>query len=42
MQKQDGVRTRGLSALVDWLSQYQAFWKERLERLRELLKEVDK
>jgi DNA-binding transcriptional ArsR family regulator len=35
------VEPHGLSPLLDWLSQYQAFWKERLDRLTELLKEVD-
>src|SRR5919112_491168 len=31
------VEPRGLRPLVDWISQYQAFWKERLGRLERLL-----
>jgi DNA-binding transcriptional ArsR family regulator len=36
------VEPRGLRPLVDWISQYQAFWKERLERLEKLLEKMDK
>ncbi len=36
------VEPRGLSPLVDWISHYQAFWKERLERLERLLEKMDK
>jgi DNA-binding transcriptional ArsR family regulator len=35
------VEPRGLSPLVDWISHYQAFWKERLQRLETLLEEMD-
>jgi DNA-binding transcriptional ArsR family regulator len=35
------LEPRGLSPLVDWISQYQAFWRERLERLGKLLEEMD-
>ena len=35
------VEPQGLSPLVDWISHYQAFWKERLDRLEKLLKELD-
>src|SRR3954449_6967987 len=35
------VEPRGLRPLVDWISQYQAFWKERLERLEKLLEKMD-
>jgi DNA-binding transcriptional ArsR family regulator len=35
------VEPRGLSPLVDWISHYQAFWKERLERLEQLLEKMD-
>ena len=35
------VEPKGLQPLVDWISHYQAFWKERLRRLDELLKELD-
>ncbi len=30
----------GMKPLIHWLSHYQAFWKERLPRLRSLLKEM--
>jgi len=36
------VEPRGLRPLVDWISRYQAFWKERLERLERLLEKMDK
>jgi DNA-binding transcriptional ArsR family regulator len=32
---------RGLAPLVDWMSDYGAFWRERFADLRELLKEID-
>jgi DNA-binding transcriptional ArsR family regulator len=35
------VEPRGLKPLVDWLSHYQAFWKEHLVKLRALLEEMD-
>ena len=35
------VEPRGLRPLVDWISKYQAFWKERLERLERLLEKMD-
>lgn len=35
------VEPRGLKPLVDWLSHYQAFWTERLGKLRALLEEMD-
>lgn len=31
----------GLRPLVDWIEQYQAFWHDRLERLRSVLKDMD-
>ncbi len=31
----------GLKPLVDWIDRYQAFWHERLGRLRALLKDLD-
>ena len=31
----------GLVPLLDWLSHYDAFWRERLTNLRGLLKEID-
>jgi len=35
------VEAKGLRPLFDWISHYQAFWLERLERLQTLLNEVD-
>lgn len=35
------VEPKGLRPLVDWIAHYQAFWSERLDRLRALLKEMD-
>ena len=31
----------GLAPLVDWMSHYGAFWRERFTNLRTLLKEID-
>jgi DNA-binding transcriptional ArsR family regulator len=31
----------GLGPLIDWLSHYDAFWRERFSNLRTLLKEID-
>jgi DNA-binding transcriptional ArsR family regulator len=35
------VDARGLRPLIDWLTHYQAFWPERLNRLHALLEEMD-
>jgi DNA-binding transcriptional ArsR family regulator len=35
------ARPDGLAPLFDWLSHYDAFWRERFGNLRELLKEID-
>ena len=35
------VEPRGMKPLVDWISHYQAFWKQRLERLAKLLENMD-
>src|SRR5258706_13110100 len=35
------VAPQGLRPLVDWISQYQAFWVERVERLKILLEEIE-
>ena len=32
---------QGLSPLVDWMSHYGVFWRERFANLRSLLKEID-
>jgi DNA-binding transcriptional ArsR family regulator len=31
----------GLAPLVDWMSHYGVFWRERFAKLRALLKEID-
>lgn len=31
----------GLAPLLDWLSHYDAFWRERFTDIRDLLKEID-
>src|SRR4051812_24779582 len=35
------ARPDGLAPLFDWLSHYDAFWRERFGNLRTLLKEID-
>src|SRR5882762_7765212 len=35
------VRAKGLKPLVDWISHYQVFWVERLDKLSRLLREMD-
>jgi DNA-binding transcriptional ArsR family regulator len=35
------VDPKGLRPLIDWLTHYQAFWPERLNRLHALLEEMD-
>lgn len=35
------VDPRGLGPLVDWLTRYRAFWPQRIEKLKSLLKEMD-
>src|ERR1700722_7841508 len=32
---------QGLAPLIDWLGRYRAFWPERIERLKDVLKEMD-
>jgi DNA-binding transcriptional ArsR family regulator len=32
---------KGLAPLVDWMSHYGVFWRERFAKLRTLLKEID-
>ena len=45
--RRDGRRTfyraspEGLAPLVDWISQYRAFWTERIDVLQTLLNEMD-
>jgi DNA-binding transcriptional ArsR family regulator len=35
------VEPKGLRPLVAWITHYQAFWTDRLEKLQGLLKEMD-
>jgi DNA-binding transcriptional ArsR family regulator len=35
------AKPEGLTPLVDWMSHYGAFWRERFADLRTLLKEID-
>ncbi|WP_338426282.1 ArsR/SmtB family transcription factor [Sphingopyxis kveilinensis] len=35
------ARPEGLSPLSDWLGYYESFWRERLDTLHDLLKEID-
>ena len=35
------ARPEGLAPLFDWLSHYDAFWRDRFSDLRSLLKETD-
>src|SRR3954466_2320792 len=35
------AQPEGLAPLSDWLSHYEAFWRERLNNLRILLEEID-
>lgn len=35
------ARPDGLAPLVDWMSHYGVFWRERFANLRSLLKEID-
>ena len=35
------ARSDGLAPLVDWMSHYGVFWRERFADLRTLLKEID-
>jgi DNA-binding transcriptional ArsR family regulator len=36
------VDPRGLKPLVDWVDRYRAFWPGRLEKLKHVLKEMDR
>jgi DNA-binding transcriptional ArsR family regulator len=35
------AQSEGLEPLVDWMSRYDTFWRERFSNLRTLLKEID-
>jgi DNA-binding transcriptional ArsR family regulator len=36
------ARPQALAPLVDWMTQYGAFWRDRFDRLEELLERMDK
>ena len=36
------IESRGLKPLIDWIAHYQAFWTEHVDRLEQLLEEMDK
>ena len=46
-EQRDGRHVRysiepdGMAPLFDWLARYRAFWPEKIERLKTLLKEMD-
>ena len=35
------ARPDGLTPLIDWMSLYGVFWRDRVAKLRDLLKEID-
>jgi hypothetical protein len=35
------IEPAGLEPLIDWLGRYRAFWPARIERLKDLLKDMD-
>ena len=35
------IAPNGLAPLIDWLGHYQAFWRERFDKLEKLLKETE-
>ncbi|MDV2964899.1 metalloregulator ArsR/SmtB family transcription factor [Nitratireductor aquimarinus] len=35
------IKPDGLAPVVDWLARYRAFWPERVDRLKTLLREMD-
>ena len=35
------IEPQGLAPLIDWLGRHRAFWPERIERLKDVLKEMD-
>jgi DNA-binding transcriptional ArsR family regulator len=35
------VRPQGVAPLIDWLDVYGAFWRDRFDRLEDLLKRMD-
>jgi DNA-binding transcriptional ArsR family regulator len=35
------VQPRGMKPLIDWIADYRAFWTERVDRLEQLLENMD-
>jgi DNA-binding transcriptional ArsR family regulator len=35
------INPEGLAPMVDWIGRYRAFWPSRVDRLKQLLKEMD-
>ena len=35
------AQPEGLEPLIDWIDQYGAFWRKRLNKLRTLMKDID-
>jgi len=35
------IEPTGLAPLIDWLGRYRAFWPQRIQRLKDVLKEMD-
>ena len=35
------ARPQGLAPLIDWMGHYTAFWRDRFDRLEDLLKRMD-
>jgi DNA-binding transcriptional ArsR family regulator len=35
------ARPKGLAPVIDWMSEYSAFWHDRFDRLEDLLKRMD-
>lgn len=36
------AKPKGLAPLINWMSEYSAFWQRRFDRLEDLLKRMDK
>lgn len=36
------VEPRGMAPLIDWITHYRAFWMERVDRLEQLLENMDR
>src|SRR5580704_3781918 len=35
------IEPQGLTPLIDWLGRYRAFWPQRIEKLKDLLRDMD-